>query len=150
MNVHLLARSRSLANTSRTTNFKWYGYRKLNNYMSGDMIGSSQAVLSFPTNPDAISFTGVLLADLGQDDAVIPGNFATDRAMTATGCFKREIAIGIVLQSLQVTCMEPVSVSAAIVHDHHEMVERVWLSVWLDLNAASQLDDQPRHPHINN
>lgn len=81
---------------------------------------------------------------------MIPGNFATGRAMTVTGCFKREIAIGIVLQSVQVSCMEPVSVSAAIVHDHHEMVEPVWLSVWLDLNAAPQLDDQSRHLHINN
>ena len=56
MNVHLLARSRSLTDTSRATNSKWYGYRKLDSYMGGDIVGSSQAVLSFPTNPNALSY----------------------------------------------------------------------------------------------
>jgi len=66
------------------------------------MVGSSQAVLSFPNKSQC---KNLLLADLGQDDAVILGNIATDRALTVTGCFKREIAIGIILQNLQVSCI---------------------------------------------
>lgn len=45
--------------------------------MGGDMVGSSQAVLSFPNK---LKCKNLLLAELGQDDAVIPGNIATDRA----------------------------------------------------------------------